>query len=79
MHVRLLAKLEVGISGNVLGWICSFLTNHKERVVISGDTSWTGMMSGVPQGMVLGPLLFLIFVVACNLATIHLSESMLVV
>jgi len=59
-----LVKFEVyGILGKVLDWISSFLKNHKQRVIISGVTSsWTGVMSEVPQGSVLGSLLFRTFV-----------------
>jgi len=59
-HQRLLCKLEAyGIRGNLLSWLSNFLSNHLESVTINGCLSeWTNVQSGVPQGSVLGPLLY---------------------
>ena len=63
-HKQLLMKIEkLGITGNLLKRISDFLTNRKQRVVINGMSSeWMEVSSRVPQGSVLGPLLFILYV-----------------
>ena len=63
-HEGLLYKLECnGISGDLLNLIRNFLTKRKQRVVLNGRSSgWAVKSPGVPQGSVLGPLFFLIYI-----------------
>ena len=59
-----LYKLKIlGISGNYYGLIHSFLSDRRQRVVLNGQSSkWSHIKSGVPQGSILGPLLFLVYI-----------------
>ena len=63
-HEGLLFKLKQnGISESLLELLGSYLQNRKQRVVINGSYSdYASIESGVPQGSVLGPLLFLVYI-----------------
>ena len=63
-HEGLIFKLEQNeISGKLLRLVKDFLSNRKQRVVLNGQcSSWMDVQAGVPQGSILGSLLFLIYI-----------------
>ena len=63
-HKALLEKLkDIGLNRLLLKWITDYLTNRKQQLVVNGETSEElPVLSGIPQGSVLGPLFFLIYI-----------------
>ena len=63
-HEGLLFKIkQMGITGSLLDWLQSYISERHQKVVLNGmESNMCYLESGVPQGSILGPLLFLIFV-----------------
>ena len=63
-HEGLIFKLKQnGVTGNLLKLLKNYLSNREQRVVLNGMSSnWGAINDGVPQGSVLGPLLFLVYI-----------------
>ena len=63
-HQRLLSKMKsYGIEGNIIKWLSSFVHNRLQRVVLIGASfHWAQVKNDLPQGSILGPLLFILYI-----------------
>ena len=62
-HQRLILKFKShGMGNSIINWM-QWLTDRRQRIVVDGEvSSWKSVLSGLPQGSVLGPILFLVYI-----------------